>query len=323
MRVADDIGAKIRSGRSLGFEVDGSGMVQSWPKQYGLYPPPGYLRWDVLQVGNGDTYGYYWPVGKENDEPIVCTTEHDVFRITPMASSLEGCLRIVRVREPEIADEVKEIARDFSVDLRRLRARQESDPEHDLAELDPRSPQLLLEAARDAFRKGEVQRCERNVTLALSLMPEYAEASFTLAQLLHRTHQTEQSVAALLDAITSPLCFGGYVLRDKCLRMLQSLRDDVILTQDNPLWRERKRLTFQTGVKQNDDFRIYEEAIEWYLATGGGVHAVTLRMLVGELLWLETVSFQERYGWSVQKHHDDLRRDIARAGLDARLITLG
>lgn len=323
MRVAYDIAAKMGSGLSLGFNVDSSGIVQYWPRQHGLFPPPGYLQWDVLQVGNGDTYGYYWPVGKEDDDPIVCTTEHDVFRVVPLASSLEGCLRILHVREPEIADEVKEIATDFGLNLSGLRARQESDPQHDLAELDPHSPYLLLEAARDALRTGELTTCERHVKHALRLLPEYAEASFTLAQLFRREHQLEYSAAALLNAITSPLCFGGSALRDKCLRMLRVLRDDFILAQDNPLWRERKRLTFQTGVKQNDDFRIYEEAIEWYLATGDGMHAIRLRMLVGELLWLETVSFQERYGWSVQKQHEDLRRDIARAGLDTRLITLG
>jgi hypothetical protein len=98
---------------------------------------------------------------------------------------------------------------------------------------------------------------------------------------------------------------------------------DVLIRSDAVLWRKRSRLNFRVGGRQHDDFPIYEEAIAHDLATGASVQAIWLRMLVGELLALETVSFQERYGWTREKHRHDLTHDIIAAGLSSRRPALG
>jgi hypothetical protein len=319
MKIPGDVARRIADGQSLGFTCDHIGQVQNWPAGHGIYPPVGYLRWGVLEVGNGDTYGYYWPVGEEDNYPIVCTTEHDDALLVPIASGLEGCLRLLNVQEPEIRDEVMEVARAFDVRLTGMHATVESDAGRDLAALDPHSPHLLLAAARESFRAGDLAITEERLKLSLDLLPEYAEASFALAQLYRRRHEMAAAAVALLDALGAPLCFGGYDLREKCLRSLQGLKDDILPERQDVLWRERKRLTLKTNVKHNDDYLIYEDAIAAYLASGQGVRAVWLRMLVGELMLWETISFQERYGWSKEKHRDDLRRDMTRARLDSRL----
>lgn len=326
MRLPEDIARKILVGASLGGGCDPNGMVQEWPPSTdGIYPPVGYLRWRVLEVGNGDTYGYYWPVGKENQDPIVCTTEHDAFRVVPFASTLAGCLRLLHATQPEIADEITEVARAFGISLTGARPRTAATPAKALAILDPRSPQLLLAVAREAMRTGDLMQGERSATQALDLLPEYGEAAFVLSQFHRRQQRFMQAAQALLVSISSPLCFsGGYDLRLKCLRALQGMKDDLVTeADDDVLWRERRRLTFQTGVKQNDDFRLYDEAIEAYLAAGVGTRAIWLRMLVGELMSLETISFQERYGWTPTKHREDLQRDLLRAGLSVRVQALG
>ena len=134
-----------------------------------------------------------------------------------------------------------------------------------------------------------------------------------------RQQRFAPAAQALLVAISTPLAFsGGYDLRRKCLKALQGMKDDLV-TGDDVLWRERRHLAFQTGVKHNDDFRLYEEAIEASLAARAGIRAVRLRMLVGELMGMKTISFQERYGWTPTKHREDLRRDLLRAGLSARV----
>ncbi len=322
MRLPDDIARKILAGASLGFGCDSDGTVRAWPPSTnGIYPPVGYLPWAVLEVGNGDTYGYYWPVGKEDQNPIACTTEHDAFRVIPLASTLAGCLRLVRATQPEIADEVADIARAFDISLSSARPGNVSTPARMLATLDPQSPQLLLALAREALRTGNLALSERSVTQALDLLPEYGEAAFVLSQIHRRQQRFAQAAQALLVAISSPLCFGGYDLRLRCLKALQRMEDGAF-TGGDVLWRERQRLTFRTGVKQNDDFRIYEEAIEAYLAAGEGTHAVWLRMLVGELMSMETISFQERYGWTHTKQRQDLQRDLPQAGLTTRLAAL-
>src|SRR5262249_5509245 len=84
VRLPEDIARMIQAGASLGFGCAPDGTVGKWPwSTDGIYPPVGYLDWRVLEVGNGDTYGYYWPVGKEDQEPIVCATEHDAGRVIP------------------------------------------------------------------------------------------------------------------------------------------------------------------------------------------------------------------------------------------------
>jgi hypothetical protein len=319
VRLSDDVARKMLAGASLGFGCDSTGMVRQWPSSgQVIYPPLGYLPWNALQVGNGDTYGYYWPVGQESRDPIVCTTEHDNFRVVPFASTLAGCLRLVRATQPEIVDEVKEVARAFSISLAGVRASDAATAARALATLDSQSPHVLLMSARDALRSGDLAQCERTAAQALDLLPEYGEAAWVLSQAYRRQQRFEEAARVLLIAIGSPFCFSvGYDLRLKCLKALQGMKND-LLADDDPLWRERQRLTFRTGVKQSDDFCIYEEGIESYFAAGAGVHAIWLRMLVGELMLMETVSFRERHGWSPTDHRQKLRRDLLRAGLSAR-----
>jgi hypothetical protein len=324
MRLPATIARSIRSGRSLGFDCDGEGIVQVWPAAHGVYPPIGYLPWRVLDVGNGDTYGYYWPVELEEREPIVCTTEHDLFRVVPFASDLASCLRLLRATELGIADEIQEVARDFDISLANAQPRKNaSPPASELRPLDPHSPHLLLEQAREAMRTADLALCERSLLEARRLLPEYGEAAVALSQLYRRQHRFAESAQALLVAISTPLCFGGGdEVRLKCLRSLQGMQDELITTGD-VLWRERRRLTFRTGVRESDDFRIYEDAIAAYLAAEEGRRAIWLRMLVGELMLGQTVSFQERYGWSRAKQRQDLTRDLMLAGLSARIPALG
>jgi hypothetical protein len=323
MRLPATIVHQIQAGRSLGFACDSDGIVREWPATHGVYPPVGYLRWGVLAVGNGDTYGYYWPVGHEDREPIVCTTEHDSFHVVPLASDLASCLRLLRATQPEIADEIKEVARDFGVTLAGIRPSNAAPPARALSSLDPHSPQLLLEQARRAMRTADLALCERSLQAALDLLPEYGEAAVALGQLYRRQQRSADAARALLVAISTPLCFGGGdEVRLQCLRALQGMKDD-LLPADDVLWRERRRLTLRTGVRENDDFRIYEDAIAAHLSAGAGTHAIWLRMVVGELMLRETVSVRERHGWTRAKHQQDLARDLLAAGLSARIQALG
>jgi hypothetical protein len=323
MRLPAMITQQIQAGHSLGFGCDSVGNVLEWPASHGVYPPVGYLRWRVLEVGNGDSYGYYWPVGREDHNPIVCTTEHDRFHVVPLASDLAGCLRLLRATRRAVVDEIKEVAQDFEVTLTAIRPSDAASPKRALVSLDAHSPHLLFEQARAAMRTADLVSCERSLLEALHLLPEYGEAAVALGQLYRRLQRSTDAAQALLVAISTPLCFGGGdELRLKCLRSLQGMKDD-LLSADDVLWRERRRLTFRTGVRENDDLRIYEDAIAAYLASGAGARAVWLRMLVGEWMSRETVSFQERYGWTRAKHRQDLAQDLRAAGLSARIPALG
>jgi hypothetical protein len=186
MRLPAMITQQILAGHSLGFGCDSVGNVLEWPASHGLYPPVGYLRWRVLEVGNGDSYGYYWPVGRGDRNPIVCTTEHDRFRVVPLASDLAGCLRLLRATRSAVADEIKEVAQDFEVTLTAIGPSDAASPERALVSLDTHSPHLLLEQARAAIRTADLVLCECSLLEALHLLPEYGEAAAALGQLYRR-----------------------------------------------------------------------------------------------------------------------------------------
>jgi hypothetical protein len=75
-------------------------------------------------------------------------------------------------------------------------------------------------------------------------------------------------------------------------------------------------------VRDHGDYEVYAEAIEQYHEQGLSIRAVRLRVLFGELIGGETVSFRERKGFTWNKFWSDLRRDCERAGLHDRLDAL-
>lgn len=156
---------------------------------------------------------------------------------------------------------------------------------------------------------------------ALQVLPEYTEALFMLGNLYRRQGRLPEAAQRMVEVLSAPLCFGGD--REKALNSVKRLRDgDYPELGSDPLWLQRQRLTFTTGVKRNDDFNIYEEAVAEYLHQGKGVLAVRLRVLIGELMWGETVSFRERYGYTMEKHRQLLRSEIEQSGLTARLVAV-
>ena len=57
------------------------------------YPPLGFMPFSESALGNGDSFGLYWPIGREAMEPIVVETWHDEWRIQPHFSSLAAFLK--------------------------------------------------------------------------------------------------------------------------------------------------------------------------------------------------------------------------------------
>jgi len=333
MRVPADIARHVLNSRSLGFKClpDGTvtdGFQSGWGGT--AYPPPGYLPWNVLEVGNGDTYGYYWPIGKENDPPIVCTIMHDAWALVPLNSSLGGFIRIhLRLGSP-IPSELRVLAKDFDISLDDMPVSEaeedddatlESDiPVQELLRYDPMSPQQRLAAATEAIAGRQLDEAEKHLRVTLDLFPEYSEALRMLSQLYRQMQDQQRAADAMMQALTSPICFGA-TDRKKLLNWLQRMGNDVYSGPD-PLWHRRSQLTFAEGVYANDDYRVFEELIAEYHRMGMGVRAVRLRVLAGELMGRETVSFQERANWTGTKFRTQLEADLERAELHGRLVAV-
>jgi hypothetical protein len=65
------------------------------------YPPLGFTPFYEGALGNGDTFGLYWPIGREAAEPIVVETWHDEWRIQPHFSSRTAFLQAYATAEDE------------------------------------------------------------------------------------------------------------------------------------------------------------------------------------------------------------------------------
>lgn len=298
---------------------------EAWP-QVDVYPPPGFLpTLSLFEVGNGDVTGCYWPIGKENNEPLLCDFYHDDGSLEPQASNLEGFVKLKVAEghcEPDDGDyeAAQELADQLGFDLPSPNEDDELPPDLWLS-LDPDSAAALKSAAAQLIKTGELELAAAHLEHALQVLPEYTEALFMLGNLYRRQRRLPEAAQKMLEVLSVPLCFGGD--REKALQSVKRLRDeDYPELGSDPLWSQRQRLTFATGVKRNDDFNIYEEAIVEYLRQGKGILAVRLRVLVGELMWSETISFRERYGYSMKKHRQLLRDEIGQAGLTPRLVVV-
>lgn len=234
------------------------------------YPPLGFHPFFEAELGNGDTFGLYWPIGRESIEPIVVETWHDEWRVQPSFSRLSEFLLALSASDDEYVETPS------------------------LSD-DPLSPRANYEAARLKLQAQEFDIATNFLETAISVLPEYTDALSLLHAQYVRTGRSEEAVRVAIQAIISPPSFGGRPI--SALRWLKS--QAVLHTEiDDPIWRATKQLKLTYGgAKENSDYPILHAAINEYIARGDFVSASTLMQTYAELISSETVSFQERYGF--------------------------
>lgn len=301
-----------------------------------VYPPVGFFRWPICSLGNGDDYGYYWPVGREDADPIVALMSHDCGTLNPISSSTEALAREGTSRE---------LTALMSQGEGQMENSEEDEPERELPtledrlRLDDRSPYLLVANADVALARNDVSLAESMYLKAVELLPEYTAAHFGLAMLYRRTRRPAQAISWMLEVIRSPLSFCGASFwadtslspdflnrtdyRRKCLMWLQQTRgEQAPEVEADPLFQARHRLTLAYGVTTNDDYHIYEDAIESYVNQGRITDAVRLTMTYGDLMICETTPFRERYNFTPDGFRQRLKRLFRLGNLDRRLAFL-
>lgn len=310
----------------LGITSSDSGVVSSWPTPQ-LYLPPGFVPIGDFELGNGDTFGLYWPIGMEETEPILCEFWHDEWTVHPFSSSYEGLLRFMaasgRGRDEGLNEErLVEAARALGVALPDALPDGEELTGVQHVVLDRDSPEACLRAAKELAGSGDLDAAEAHLRNALRVLPEYTPARLAFAQLRRRRGDRAGCAEALAFALGSPSCFGGD--RKRALQDAVRVRDeDAPALRKDPIWSRRGLFRFVDGVKESDDYRLLEEAVEEFLARSEGQRAVWARVLHGERMAAETVSFRERYGFTREAHFTKLRAELMRAGFVSRIAALG
>lgn len=268
------------------------------------YPPLGFLPFPEHELGNGDQFGLYWPIGRENEEPIVVEARHDEWSLSPMFSSLDAFLK----KTPALTLDADDEAEDEHVEAPTLFE-------------DPDSPVACYEAARTDLCLQKVEAAVAKLERAVQILPEYGEAQATLGGQYRRLQRMTETFEASLQALISSPSFGRPAIQ--VLRWLQKQKECPPHLQDDPIWLSRQDLHLQFGgTKINDDYLVLRRAIDVYLDQGKAVKAATLIQTYGEWMSTETVSFQERYGFVMQEYVAWQVETCASLGLNRTLSTM-
>ncbi|WP_431113264.1 hypothetical protein [Variovorax paradoxus] len=239
------------------------------------YPPLGFLPCREGELGNGDFFGLYWPIGLEGKEPLVVETWHDSWQIQPTYSSLPSFLEAIKGAEDEY-------------------------PEPPSLEEDARSPRALLDKAKEKVQIQAVDDAVELLERALEVLPEYTDALCLLWSQYVRQGRVEEARAVAVKAIIAPPSFGQRAIKPLKWLQRQNAAPELV---DDPIWQGRADLKLSYGgSKANGDYAIYRAAIQAYLRTSQFVEACTLMQTYGELMNAETISFQEREGFVRLNH---------------------
>jgi len=258
----------------------------------GPYPPSGFLTvWDA-DLGNGDYFGLYWPLGREQDEPVVCDMAHDSWTMIPCFSNATKFADWLEANDYERGDCEPEDS-DFA-------------PAH-------------FRKGKELIATGQIPEAIAEMKQACSLFPESSEYWSTLAGQLRRVGQQDDAVQAAIHAYASNWTFGSPA--DSVLRTLQSAQR-IPQFANEPLIKRTHLLTNRFGgEKANDNYALLRECVEEYLAQGQFVRGLLLHQNRALMMQRETVSFRERYhftleGWQhefstlCEKHLGDSRKSL-------------
>ena len=242
----------------------------------GPYPPAGFTLLQEVDFGNGDHYGLHWPLGRENEAPVVCETMHDEWGIAPVFADVDAFARWLDECDGEPGER----------------------PPHD----DAFAP-AHFERARTHFAAGRLDEAIDAVEHACRSVPDVAEYWSLLARAQQRAGRNEEAVRAGLAAFHCPWSFGRP--GEPVLRLLRGAR----VGFDDPVLRRANELTLVFGgTKQNPEYDRLRACIDEYFAAGQGLEALRLLQNFAYVMSGETVSFQQRYGFSLEAWRADFPR---------------
>lgn len=264
------------------------------------YPPRGFAWFYDHEVGNGDVFGLYWPIGMEDREPLVGETFHDEWAIEPAFSSLQVFLNSIT-----------------SVDG-------DEHPKWPSLEDDEHSPYACFAAARESIARVHVERAIALLHHAIERLPEYTAALCLLSSQCLRVGRHDDACRFAVRAVRSPPSFGrgGDLTKTWAWLSRQAHGPDDLA--DDPIWLRRAALAVPPsgGTKQNDVYLVLAEAAAGYAERDEIVAALSLWQAYGEFIGGETVSFRERYGFTTAAHRQRQRSLEARLPAGSRDLIL-
>lgn len=244
------------------------------------YLPFGFLPFQAHQLGNGDYFGFYWPVGRENSEPLIAETQHDGGLLEPGFSSLSAFLNKTRGMG-----------------------------EHEWTGLpsfeeDPDSPLTCHAKARELIAAGDFDPAVALLEKAIATLPEYTGALATLAGQYLRMRRIDDACRLAVRMTISPPFFGFGGPVDNIARWFSRLDKGPADLAEDPIWQGRASLASipTGGTKDSPAYPVLRNAIDTYVERGDVVPALTLMQTYSDFMNSETKSFQQRQGYDFAAH---------------------
>jgi len=240
------------------------------PYQY-PHLPLGFHPLGVSELGNGDVFGLYWPIGKEDHFPIVCETIHDEYSLNPIFGNVDSFAKQAR--------------------------------EHDFrwfeAEPDDEAPIKVYQTARQRQKPDVADEALKLLKILAERFPEYGEANNLRTQILRRLGNVDQMTRAAISTFISPPCFGG--ADDKTIYLFKSVDTAPANIRKNPLFVRRKELDWKFGGKKtNVTYEILIDSLSYFEDIEDYVSASSLAQAYVQRISSETDSFQDRYKFDLQ-----------------------
>ena len=242
----------------------------------GPYPPLGFVPLLDAELGNGDYFGLYWPMGREDEEPLVCDMIHDEWSLVPSFSSLN-----VFVAWLELND----------------------DDRGELEVPDPGFAPHLHQEAKSMLGGSDLEAAIEGLSRACERLPEISDYWFTLASQLRRVGRQREAVAAALRAITSNWVFG---MPNPGVRRMLAHPDAKAVFPDDPIFRRIDSLTLRFGgLEENNDYPTLIACVQDYFVREQYVAGLLLLQNHAYMMSKETTAFQDRYGFDLEHWRDD------------------
>lgn len=244
------------------------------------YLPLGFVTFEAHQLGNGDYFGFYWPVGRENGEPLIAETQHDGGRLEPGFSGLTAFLK-----------KTEGVSRDDWIELPTF-------------EEDPDSPLNCYSKAREMIVQKTFGPAIAQLEKAVDALPEYTEALAALAGQYLRLRRSDEACRLAMQMIISPPSFGFGGPVDNIARWFSRLDTGPADLAEDPIWKGRAKLASipTGGTKDSPAYPVLREAIDIYAERGELVKALTLMQTYSDFMNAETRTFQDRHGYDFAKH---------------------
>lgn len=250
-----------------------------------IFPPLGFREIEEAVNNAGDSYGLYWELEKENEEPIICNKRHEEFLLVPEFVNLNSFLIWYEETDGQKSPRIDLKEKTFFLNL--------------------------YSKSRVLTKEGKTAEAIEILEKSIQLFGEYCDSWTLLSENYYKINKLDKAETAALNSIITNYIFG--LPSKKCIEQFNKINPNGIL-KNNPLVKRKDSLLI--GGDFANPFTIsYEkliEAIEEFSAIGDLKSATLLEQNYGYLMSLEKEAIKLKYSFNEMEWSINFKKKILR-----------